>query len=69
MNLYNEPNVQALFSQYEKPLLAIYHSYQEYTDWKIENADKEKDLLQLKGFTNFASQFNIYPSIINPDDA
>ncbi|CAD8193441.1 unnamed protein product [Paramecium pentaurelia] len=67
--LQQNQDIQQVYKKYEKQLQAIYHAYQEYTDWKIENAGVEKELLQFKGFTNFASQFSIYPAIITPEDA
>ncbi|CAD8109737.1 unnamed protein product [Paramecium sonneborni] len=69
LQLQQNQDIQSIYKKYEKQLQAIYHAYQEYTDWKIENAGIEKELLQFKGFTNFASQFSIYPAIITPEDA
>jgi hypothetical protein len=62
-----EPGFIEVFKQHEKSLQAVYAAYQEYTDWRIDNAEQEKDLLPFKGFTNFASQFNIYPAVISPE--
>ena len=62
-----DPSFQEVFKKHEKSLQTVYTAYQEYSDWRIDNAEAEKDLLPFKGFTNFASQFNIYPIIITPE--
>lgn len=64
-----DPSYQEVFKRHEKSLQIVYAAYQEYSEWKIDSAEVEKNLLQFKGFTQFASQFNIYPGVISTEQS